>query len=238
MRIKIAILYIYTLISYSILYVFTAFSVVMSLLFNILRMKKAVHGVIAFWSKGSFVILGKIYRVEGKENLDMKKKYIIMANHSSLFDIMAIMAIYPGVSWFGRAYLLKIPLFGKFLKTINYVPMQTTDLRNTKQMVEELISRTANQTLAIFPEGTRTMDGQLNKFRKGFLYVLKATERDILPITLRGFYEFKPKSRHYFNYGSKISARVHTPISYAELKYLGDKEIIERVEKVITSALL
>jgi len=219
------------------LYAFTTISVLLSLFFNLFNWQKAVHRIIKLWSKGSFILIGKLYRIEGKENFDKNKKYILIANHSSLFDIMAIMSIYPDVSWFGREYLINVPIFGRFLKTINYIPMKTSDIRNTKKMVERLISQTKNNTLAIFPEGTRTIDGELNKFRKGFLYVLKATELDILPVTLRGFYDFKPKSRFYFDYTSKLSALIHPPIRYSEIKNLDNQEIIDIVKETIDSAL-
>jgi len=234
---RILFLYIYTSISYLILYIFTTVSVLISLFLNLLKQKKALHKIIIFWAKGSFLILGKLFRIEGRNNINKQQRYILMANHASLFDIMGIMSIYPNVSWFGRAHLLNIPFFGKFLKIINYVPMKTSDLRNTKQMVEMLISKTENQTVAIFPEGTRTSTGELNKFKRGFLHVLKATELDILPVSLQGFYKFKPKHRFYFDYSAKLSAKIHPPIAYNKIKHLGDNEIINLIQTKIASAL-
>ncbi len=201
---KIAILYIYTVLSYSFLYPFTFICVLVNLLLNALGFQKAVRKVLGFWAFGSFLIMGKSFCVEGRENLNSERRYIIMANHASMFDIMGIMAIYPGVSWFGRAHLLKVPVFGKLLEIINYIPMKSTDLRNAKQMIEQLISKTQNQTVAIFPEGTRTLNGEMSSLRKGFLYVLKASELDILPVSLIGFFKFKPKNRFYFYYCQKL----------------------------------
>ena len=192
---RVAILYTYTILSYLILYPFTFINVIIILLLNIFSLQKAIRVILSFWAHGTFFIIGKSFRVEGRENLNRERKYILMANHASLFDIMGIMTICPGVSWFGRAHLLKIPIFGTFLKVINYIPMQNTDLRNAKQMIEQLISKTQNQTVAIFPEGTRTNNGKMNNFRRGFLHVLKASELDILPVSLIGFFEFKSKKR-------------------------------------------
>ena len=58
----------------------------------------------------------KKLRIEGRENLNKKDKYILIANHSSLFDIVAIVSFYPEVSWFGHERLLKIPIFKSYLK--------------------------------------------------------------------------------------------------------------------------
>lgn len=234
---RVAILHIYTILSYSVLYPFTFICVLVNLILNALDLQKAVRLVIGIWAFGSFLIIGKSFRIEGRENLNRERKYILMANHASLFDIMGIMTICPGVSWFGRAHLLKVPVFGKFLEVINYIPMKSSDLRNAKQMIEQLISKTQNQTVAIFPEGTRTSNGEMNNLRKGFLHVLKASELDILPVSLIGFFEFKPKNRFYFDYSTKLSAKIHAPIPYSELKNLEDKEIIAMVQSKIESAL-
>ncbi|MBE0649486.1 MAG: 1-acyl-sn-glycerol-3-phosphate acyltransferase [Bacteroidales bacterium] len=232
------ILYTYTILSYSVLYPFTFFIVITILMLHSVGFKKKIPLIIKFWASGSFLMIGKFYKIEGREHFDPNRKYIILTNHSSLFDIMGIMSICSKVSWFGRANLMQIPVFGKVLRIINYIPMQTTDLKNTKDMVGQLIKSTENQTVAIFPEGTRTTTGNLNRFHKGFLHVLKASQLDILPVTLKGFYEFKPKNRFYFNYPVKLSARIHPPISFKGLEKLDDREIIETVRAHIESALI
>lgn len=235
---RITLLYIYTSLSYLILYPFTFINVLIILILNVFKLEKAIRAILHFWARGTFIIVGKSFKLEGKEHIDKNRRYILMANHASMFDIMAVMAIYPSVSWFGRAHLLNIPIFGTFLKAINYIPMKSTDLRNTKQMVGQLIDKTKNQTVAIFPEGTRTVNGEINNFKRGFLHVLKASKLDILPVSLVGFFEFKPKDRYYFDYSVKLSATIHKPISYSKLENLSDKEIIRTVQSKIESALI
>ncbi len=234
---KIASNYLYTLLAYTLLHILTAVSVLISLLLYKLNRKKAMNRVIHLWARGSFLIIGKRIHVEGAENPCKGKKYILMANHASLFDIMGIMSVFPGVAWFGKEYLVKIPVFGTLLRGINYVPMKTTDLRNTKEMVNELIQNTNNHSVAIFPEGTRSITGELSKFRKGFLHVLKASELDILPVSLIGFFEFKPKNRFYFRYRARLTVKIHKPLLYSELKELTNNEIINLVQERIESVL-
>lgn len=234
---KMALNYLYTLLAYAILYLLTGISVLFSLLFYSLGWKRALNEAIYVWATGTFMIIGKRLHAEGLDKLDKGKRYILMANHSSLFDIMGIMSVFPGVAWFGKEYLVKIPVFGNLLRSINYVPMKSTNLRNTRKMVDDLIKNTTDHTVAIFPEGTRTTSGDLSKFRKGFLHVLKASELDILPVSLVGFYEFKPKNRFYFRYRAKLRVKVHEPLPYAELKELSDHEIIYLVQSRIGSEL-
>jgi len=220
------------------IYSISAVTLIILLPFAYLGSGGVVRTVVAGWSHLVFISMGKRLRVQGRHHVQKDQRYILLANHSSLFDILAITAFYPGVSWFGREHLLRIPVFGQFLKMVNYVPMKASDLRNTKDMIAELTTRTEGHTVAIFPEGTRTLDGSLNKFRKGFLHVLKATDLSILPVTLNGFYRLKPKNRFYINFRSRLGVVVHQPISPEEFAGVGDMEIIDRIRGVIESAYL
>ncbi|MBN2638238.1 MAG: 1-acyl-sn-glycerol-3-phosphate acyltransferase [Bacteroidales bacterium] len=234
---KYPILYTYTLLSYAVLYPFTFLATITILVMYHIGLRKQIPAVIWFWAHSSFLLIGKYFTIEGRENFDKSRKYILLSNHSSLLDIMGIMAICANISWFGRANLMQIPVFRSLLQVINYIPMQSTNINNTKNMVGQMIRNSVSQTVAIFPEGTRTTNGNLNRFHKGFIHVMKASKLDILPVTLNGFYEFKPKNRFYFDYPVKLSAKIHPPIPYHELVNLEDKEIISRVRSRIESAL-
>jgi len=168
--------------------------------------------------------------------MEKDKRYILIANHASLFDIMAIMSFFPGVSWFGRERLLKIPLFGQILKMTDYIPMKPANIRNTKEMLHHLIQKSSGMTIAMFPEGTRTLDGQLNRFHKGFIYVQRASGLDILPVTLNGFYRLKPKNRMAINFKAPLSIVIHKPVKNEELKNKKDVYLISRIKDVIESA--
>ena len=135
-----------------------------------------------------------------------------------------------------KEYLVKIPVFGKLLKMINYVPMKVADLRNTREMILRLTENTKNQTVAIFPEGTRTSDGSINRFRKGFIHVMRASELSIVPVTLNGFYKFKPKNRFAINFSARLVVVVHQPISQSVLREKDDREIIDHIKGIIESA--
>ena len=220
------------------LYSFTAIIVLIVLLFAALNMKRAVRAMIRFWARASFVVMLKRLRVHGRENIDKDRKYILIANHASLFDILAVMAFYPGVSWFGKEYLSKIPVFGKVLRMIDYVPMKTAGLRNTKNMLNQLHESSRNLTVAIFPEGTRTRDGQLNRFRKGFVHLIRSTDHQILPVTLKGFFHLKPANRFYINFSTKLEVVIHPPMSSELLKEKDDNEIIDTIKGIIESAIV
>ena len=225
-----------SILLFAILYCYTALGVFIILILAWLNLKEPIRFLSQLWAKSVFLIIGKKFRVRGKENIKKDERYILLANHASLFDIVAIMSFYPGVSWFGHERLLKIPLFGKILKITDYVPFKEPTIRNTKEMLEQLVQKSKYQTVAIFPEGTRTLNGKINDFYKGFIYLFRTSEIGILPVTLNGFYKLKPKNRSYINFDSKLDVIIHKPIKREELDRRTDREIIDAVKSIIESA--
>jgi len=180
--------------------------------------------------------MGKKLHIQGRSHITKGNRYILLANHASMFDIIAIMAFFPDVSWFGHERLLRIPLFKRMLLMTDYIPMKLSNVKNTRMMLVSLEEKARHNTIAIFPEGTRTLDGKLNPFYRGFIHLLRATGNDILPVTLNGFFKLKPKNRFHINFGSKLGVIIHPPIEGSELLPETDREIMYRISRVIESA--
>ena len=231
----------YTILSVPVflyLYSYTAVVVFLILIMAYLRCRRGIRLLMSFWAKTVFPIMGKKLHIEGKHHFNRGEKYILLANHASMFDIIAIMAFYPDVSWFGHERLLRIPLFKQMLIMTDYIPMKLNNVTNTRQMLSSLEEKAQHHTVAIFPEGTRTLDGKLNSFYRGFIHLLRASGHDILPVTLNGFYKLKPKNRFHINFGAKLGVVIHPPIESSTLMPASDKEIMDRVSRVIESANL
>ena len=229
---------VFTVFAFAVLYCLTALVVIILLIFAWLNIKRPICFISQQWAKLVFLIIGKKFPVYGKENIGNGENYILVANHASLFDIVAIMSFYPGVSWFGHERLLKIPVFSKILKMTDYVPFKEPTVKNTRQMIDQLVLKAQKQTVAIFPEGTRTLDGKINNFYKGFIYLFRSTEISILPITLNGFFNLKPKNRFFIDFRSRLEVIIHKPILREELIDKSDAEIIETVKAVIEAAYI
>lgn len=222
--------------TFLVLYSYTAVIVFLILILAYLRWRAGIIRLSGFWARSVFPIMGKRLRIEGKEHLEKKGKYILLANHGSMFDIVAIMAFNPDVSWLGHERLLKIPLFKQMLLMTDYIPMRINTIKNTREMLESLEEKGKQRTVAIFPEGTRTLDGKLNSFYRGFIHLLRATEHDILPVTLNGFYKLKPKNRFHINFGARLEVIIHPPMEGPKMAEKSDHEIISFITQVIESA--
>lgn len=225
-----------SVIYFAIVYFYTAVGVVIVLILALMKLRKPVILIIQYWAKSIFLVMGRKINIQGKEHINKNEKYILLANHASLFDIVAIVSFYPDISWFGHERLLKVPLFSAILKIMDYVPFREPNYRNTRRMMDQLISKSQKNTVALFPEGTRTLNGKINTFYRGFIYLYRTRDMKILPVTLNGFYDLKPKNRMYINFSSKLGVVIHEPIRREFLADKDDKVIITTVRSIIESA--
>ncbi len=89
--------------------------------------------------------------------------------------------------------------------------------------------------MIILPEGARTPDGEIHRFRLGFVYILRQTSFDLLPITLNGFYQLKPVKRFYLDPNAEPEVIVHAPILGSTIRKMNDTELMTLVKSVIGS---
>jgi 1-acyl-sn-glycerol-3-phosphate acyltransferase len=235
-----AVKYIYRLLTvaaFGAMYLFTATMLIIGIPFIYFRQKRIVRAMMRFWAKTIFLILGKRVRVEGKENIPDKHHYIVVANHSSLFDIVAIASVFPDIAWFGHERLMKIPVFRRFLILTGYIPMRKTSYRNTKEMIDKLKESSKTSNIAIFPEGTRSLNGRINDFYRGFIILLRSSAIDVLPVTLNGFYSLKPKNRFSINFSAKPELCIHKYFERSFLVERSDMEIAALIKNTIESSV-
>lgn len=132
------------------------------------------------------------------DRLDFDKPSILIANHSSFFDILALLRLDPRVTIMVNQWVYRSPLLGPLVRYLDYVPAFLNleeKLDRTRQLLKN------GQTLAIFPEGTRSVNGQLNRFHQGAFYLAHKTGVPLKPIVLQGYGEAMPKNSFYFNTG-------------------------------------
>ena len=123
--------------------------------------------------------------------------YILMHNHSSFLDLFFLPTIIKGkYTGIVAAKNFKIPLIGSILHKLHAIPIHRfnhTKALNAMQIAEKRIQE--GYHIAIFPEGTRTTDGNLNPFKKGGFHMAINTNTKILPVIVKGLYQIKPKNR-------------------------------------------
>jgi len=227
-----------SIVAFGLMYLFTASMILIGFPFILLKQKRIVKSMMRFWARSIFLIIGKKVHVEGSENIRKDLHFILVANHSSLFDIIAIVSVVPDLSWFGHERLLRIPIFRRVLMLTDYIPMRKASVRNTKEMIGLLIDKSKDHNIAIFPEGTRTLNGKINDFYRGFILLLRATDINVLPVTLNGFYSLKPKTRSWIDFSASLNVIIHKPVERKLLIDKSDREIADLVKATIESSII
>jgi len=217
-------------------FILTFITTTLAIIFSYINWMSALRVSLVIWGKLLFLIMGKWLHVSGKNNIEKGKNYLLLVNHASLYDIPAVMAVFPLVSWLGRDYLVRIPLLGHALKMNHYIPISRDLSVGVKKIINDSIAKSGYITIAIFPESTRTMDGRLQDFKRGFIHILKATDLDVLPVTLNGMYKLKPKIRKYINPFPRLEMIIHKPLKNDKLKAKNVAEILLQTKTIIESA--
>ena len=130
-------------------------------------------------------------RVLFPEKLDFSKPSIIVANHSSFLDILLVIMLNPKVLIMVKGWVYNSPIFGLFIRYAGY-PYSEKDAATNLDFIKNRIDE--GYSIVVFPEGTRSADGEIKRFHKGAFYIAKALELDIQPIVLIGAHEVNPKN--------------------------------------------
>jgi 1-acyl-sn-glycerol-3-phosphate acyltransferase len=179
------------------------------------------------WCRNVLALSGVRVRAEGAENLDPGASYIYVANHASLFDIPALQVALPGsVRIMYKKELQKIPFMGWALRYSSFIPIvreKARDAMNTVNATVDIIRNDAS-SLMIFPEGTRTPDGSVQKFKRGAFIVALQSGKPLVPVAICGSFDVLPKHTLRFRKG-EIVVRMGTPIVPEDRAYSREEEI-------------
>lgn len=129
------------------------------------------------------ITCGLKYEVIGKENIP-QHPCIVMANHQSTWETMALGPIFPPLTWVVKRELFFIPVFGWGLALTHPIALnRSAGKKAVDQLVEKGIEKIkAGRSILIFPEGTRTPPGTKRKFRVGGAILAEQSGAPIVPV--------------------------------------------------------
>ncbi|CAE7563745.1 LPAT1 [Symbiodinium pilosum] len=204
------------------------------------KSRKYVDGVIGVWSKMTTWPFFKV-KVKGRENLPPEDQAVVYAgNHQSFMDILSCYHLNKPFKWVSKASILKIPVIGWAMKRANTITIEREDRRSQMEAFRRCISTLQEGTsIFIFPEGTRSADGALLKFKKGPVSMAKRAKVPIIPVTILGTGRMMPSKKEYLLYHSRpgVEIIVHPPMSAQEVQDTPDADTLLKLRQTIESAL-
>lgn len=143
---------------------------------------------IYLWTPVIFFILGNKLKVSGRENLEEGKYYIFMANHSSWSDIPAAFgATRRGLHFIAKQELSSHFILGPIMRKMQMVFIDRSNPRKSAASMKIAIERIKQGCdIMIFPEGTRTRTGEMNRFKRGGFKLAAESKVEIVPLGISG----------------------------------------------------
>jgi len=198
------------------------------------RTGNPVHIIARIWSKSILFVSGTEVFVAGLANIDTSKSYIYMSNHRSNFDIPVLLGCLPTqFRWLAKAELFKIPIFGRAMQGAGYVKIDRTNRESAFKSIDEVAAKMKNGvSVMIFPEGSRSQDGDLKPFKKGGFVMAVDTGAPIVPVILRGTRSIMAKGSWRINPG-KVTLSIEKPIDTSGSTRDTKDDLIKNVRNVI-----
>jgi 1-acyl-sn-glycerol-3-phosphate acyltransferase len=191
-----------------------------------------------FWRHVLQVVAVLVYRVRysGRENIPADGGVLVVSNHQSHFDPPLVgIGCSRQMNYVARVTLFNVRLFGWILKSVGGVPIDRDGigLSGIKASLKLLKN---GQMVLIFPEGTRTSDGQIAPFRPGFTTLAARSNAAILPVAIEGAFKVWPRTKKFPGLGN---IRVHygLPIPHAQIAGRDEREVLAEVERRVRDCL-
>jgi 1-acyl-sn-glycerol-3-phosphate acyltransferase len=183
-----------------------------------------------------FAIVGEKLSVSGTDNVETNHKYVIISNYPSFYAGFALIGTFPSARIVAHAFLQRVPLVGQMLRRVGAVFVRPGRKGLGRAAIDTSLSeKSDHRGIIILPEGGRTPDGEIKRFRRGFIRILRQTEFDLLPITLNGLYQLKPVRRFHVDSSAELEMIIHPPVTQATLEQMTDDQVLRTAHEIVCS---
>jgi len=195
---------------------------------------KALHRMAEFWARIHLAASGISVSVTGLENI-ASPPYIFMCNHQSALDIFSLFVALPlQFKWIAKRELFFIPFLGWAMKRAGYISLDRKHPREAIKAMDDAAQKIrGGMNIIIFPEGTRSEDGNLLPFKKGVFALALRAKVPIVPVGISGSSILQPKGSFIPNKKGVIYIRIGKPIDTAQGSRSAKTEIMMTVRQAI-----
>lgn len=191
------------------------------------------------WSRVWLVGAGVRLDVEGRDQIDPRRSYVVVANHVSNLDIMVCFLAVPlPIRFLAKKELFGIPLLATAMRSIGIVEVD----RSAHAAIHDQINVQARRLIAsgrsliIYPEGTRSRAGGLAPFKKGAFTMAITAQLPVLPVAIHGTYEAWPPHSMKIR-GGRVKVAMETPLETTGMTYADTARLRDEVHGRIEARL-
>jgi 1-acyl-sn-glycerol-3-phosphate acyltransferase len=178
------------------------------------RSGRHYHHVGRFWSRLLLRICGIQVILRGVEHIQKGEHYIYVTNHASAFDIPIVVGCIPDeIRIVYKKELERIPIFGWSLAVGHYIRIDRSKAIGAMRSLEQAVEKIRHgASVLLFAEGTRTLDGKLQDFKRGAFSLAIKADVPVIPVTINGSFKILPKSKFRINPGT-VELILHRPVT-------------------------
>ena len=213
----------------------TAITAISTIIFSFAGDRRWTYFPAVIWAR-LFCYLAFIrVKINGKENFSPKKSYIFVANHQSIYDIFVIYGwLNSRFKWIMKNSLRKIPLVGLACEKAGHIFIDRSSPLKAQKSIKNAEEKLKNgASLVIFPEGSRTKDGNVSRFKRGAFKIAEDLKLPLVPITIDGAYNAMSYGSMYIK-PCTIIATIHQPIDCEQLTDENMEEYIKKTREIIS----
>jgi len=176
--------------------------------------------------------------ITGLEHFRRGVTYVMVANHRSLLDILVLFRLFRHFKWVSKIEIFKVPCIGWNMVLNGYVKLRRGDAASIAEMMQACDGLLAEgNSIMMFPEGTRSIDGRLRAFKHGAFTLAQRAQVPLLPIVLTGTSEALPKRGFVLQGRHDIRVRILPEIPYESFAHLSTEELTESVRRLFQREL-
>ena len=182
------------------------------------------------WARINSWFTPMMVSVHGREHIDPHQSYVIVCNHQSQYDIFVLYG-WLGIDfkWIMKQELRNIPVIGVACDKLGHIYVDRSNREAALAAIETAKSRLIDGTSVLFfPEGTRSRDGRLKKFKRGAFHLALDLQLPLLPITINGTREILPSDTLDL-FPGRATMTIHEPIP---IEGCGREQIMALSEQV------
>jgi 1-acyl-sn-glycerol-3-phosphate acyltransferase len=199
---------------------------------------------IGYWMSITGLTLGFSYRFEGRRHIPRTGPALLVANHQSFFDPSIVgCATRRHLCFLARKTLFRNRFFGGLIHRVNAVPVDQEGVakEGLKAILEQLKE---GQAVLVFPEGERTLTGEIQPLKPGILLLIKRLSAPIVPIGIAGAFDALPRTRHWPKLsplflpptGADIAASVGAPIPSERYRDMPREQVLRELQEELKRA--
>ncbi len=199
--------------------------------------RKFGDGMLRWWSSNLLGVVDVKCSVNDPYGIRIEpgKRYIIMSNHSSLYDIPIIITTMPGsIRMLTKKELFKVPLWGKGMKAGEFIAIDRHDFEQAKRDLKAAREKMESGiVLWIAPEGTRSRTGELGEFKKGGVIMAIESGATIIPVGIIGSADILQPKTWDFYLGKEVKVNVGQPIDASKYSLENKEELLDALRASI-----